>query len=98
MLGLSTAELGDFKMTTRVDVVGVIAASRNCCCQHAPKMRTLAPLQGEVRAPWLRTFSEGGDVLTPCHEKGVFYFKSENRTVLLTSFGVAPFTGAIPFP
>lgn len=37
-------------------------------------------------------------MLTLCHEKGVFYFKSENRPVLLTSFGVAPFTGAIPFP
>lgn len=37
-------------------------------------------------------------MLTLRCEKGVFYFKSENSTVLLTSFGVAPFTGAIPFP
>lgn len=52
MLAINIAKLGDFKMTTRVDVVWVIAVSRNCCCQHAPKMRTLAALQRGARARW----------------------------------------------
>lgn len=45
MHAINIAKLGDFKMTTSVDVVWVIAANRKCCCQHAPKMRALTPLQ-----------------------------------------------------
>lgn len=97
MRAVNIAKLGDFKMTTSVDVVWVIAANRNCCCQHAPKMRALTPLQRRERAR-RSELTERGDMLTLSHEKGVFCFKSENRTVLLTSFGVAPFTGALPFP
>lgn len=92
MQAVNIAELRDFKMKTSVDVVWVIAA---------PKRTTSAPLQRGRDAGCERTPGKGGgggDLLTLCHEKGVFYFKSEKRTVLLTSFGVAPFTGAIPLP
>lgn len=53
MRAVNIAKLGDFKMTTSGDVVWVIAANRNCCCQHAPKMRALTPLQRGEQVPWL---------------------------------------------
>lgn len=37
MQAVNIAKLGDFKMTTSVDVVWVIAVSRNCCCQNLPQ-------------------------------------------------------------